>query len=74
MKRLFQIALIAILVLILFQAAAGGSAVAADQAALRTASTISSVANATPEDVQMVACLVRIKGAPCAIPNVGWNS
>jgi hypothetical protein len=26
------------------------------------------------EDAHQSACLIRIKGWPCVIPNVGWNS
>lgn len=74
MKKLIQIALIAVLVLVLFQAVAGGSALASDRADLGTASTISSVANSASEDGQMAACLVSVKGVICVRPNVGWNS
>ena len=74
MKKLIQISLIIVLVLILFQAVAGGVGVASDQAELGVATNISSVAKTTSEDVQMAACLVEIKGVICVKPNVGWNS
>ena len=74
MKRLIQISLIAILVLVLFQAAAGGPVISSGQTDLGAANSISSPVNTPAEGVQMAACLVRIKGVICVTPNVGWNS
>ena len=74
MKKLIQISLIAVLVLVLFQAVVGGSAIASDQADLGIATNISSMTNTVAEDAQAAACLVYIKGIVCVTPNVGWNS
>jgi hypothetical protein len=72
MKKLMQIALILVLIAGLFQFIA----------AEPTASTIGSSAtvsanfgsNTSIENTQMAACLIRIKGVICVIPNVGWNT
>ena len=74
MKRLIQISLIVILVLVLFQAALNGSVVTSNRDSLGTGTTVSSVANTTSEDVRVAACLVSIHGVVCVKPNVGWNS
>lgn len=74
MKKLIQISLIAILVLVLFQAAAGGSVAVSNQAHMGTASRISSLVNTTPAGAQLAVCPLIIKGVGCIRPNVGWNS
>jgi hypothetical protein len=74
MKKFFQISLIAVLVFVLFQAAAGGSVISSGQVDLSAASSISSEANTFADGVQMAVCLATIKGVNCVMPNVGWNS
>lgn len=74
MKKFIQISLIAILVIVLFQAAAGGAVVSSGQIDQSAFSNTSSAANTSAESVEMAACLVRIKGVICVHPNVGWNS
>jgi hypothetical protein len=73
MKKLLQMCLIVILVLVLFQASAGGASMASGQTDL-AASNNSSVTNASIEGAHAAACWVRIKSVVCAMPNVGWNS
>ena len=74
MKRLIQIFLIAILVLVLFQAAASGSVTSSSQIDLGAGSNRSSAANTTLDDAHASICLITIKNVPCIRPNVGWNS
>ena len=74
MKKLLQICLIVVLVFVLFQAVAGGAALAAGQTDLAAASHNSSVTNASIEGAHAAACWVRIKGVICVMPQVGWNS
>ena len=74
MKKFIQISLIAVLVFVLLQAVAAGPMVSVSKIGSTAASSISSTANTSVEDVQMAACLVLIKGVICVTPNVGWNS
>jgi len=74
MKKLIQIALIALLVFGLFQAAAGAAEISSVQADLGAVNTLSSEVHPSTAGVEMSACLVRIKGVICVKPNVGWNS
>jgi len=74
MKKLIQISLVVVLVFVLFQAVTAGPMVSASKIGSSAASSISSTANTSVEDVQMAACLIRITGVICVTPNVGWNS
>jgi hypothetical protein len=74
MKKLLQICLIAVLVLVLFQAFAAEGAMASAHNDGVTAGRTVSTLSASAEGAHQSACLIRIKGLPCVIPNVGWNS
>jgi len=74
MKKLIQISIIAILVVVLFQAAVVAPVASSGQMGSSAASHMSSTATMPVEGAQMATCLVRIKGVVCAIPKVGWNS
>lgn len=74
MKKLIQISLVVVLVFVLFQAVAAGSALSSGAVGSSTASHISPAANTSVEGMQMAACIVRVKGVICVRPNVGWNS
>ena len=73
MKKFIQIALILVLIAGLFQFAAS-EPVAAGTISSNAAISNDFRSSATVEDSQMAACLIRIKGRPCVIPNVGWNT
>jgi hypothetical protein len=73
MKKFTQIALVLVLIAVLFQF------VAPAPVAAGTISSSAAISNdfrssATVEDSQMAACLIRIKGIHCVMPNVGWNT
>lgn len=74
MKKLIQISLIAILVLVLLQTVAGGSVAASSGTDLGTTTNMPSWVNTSTESVPMAVCLSGIKGMFCVMPNVGWNS
>ena len=74
MKKLFQICLIVVLVFVLFQAVAGSAAMASGQMDPEAASNNSFATSTSVEGAHASACLIRVKGLPCVIPNVGWNS
>lgn len=74
MKKLIQLALVVVLVVVLFQAVAGVSVVSSSSLGSNAASSISSPVDASAQGVQMATCLVRVKGVICVRPNVGWNS
>ncbi len=71
MKKLIQISLLVVLVLVLSQAAAAAPVDSASQIGSHAATSISSTA---VEDAHAAACLVYIKGIVCVTPNVGWNT
>ena len=73
MKKLLQISLIVVLVLVLFQSFAGGATVSAGELGSHTNSSISVRAHAPLADVYAAGCLVRVKGVVCVQPLVGWN-
>lgn len=68
MKKFIQISLVVVLVLVLFQAAAGGSMGLAGKIGSNVAEYISSLANTPVQGVQVAAC------PGCKKPTVGWNS
>lgn len=74
MKKFTQIFLVVILVLVLVQAATGGSLVLTGRVDSRVASRLSNAANGSAEQVQMAACLETVSRVICVMPNVGWNS
>ena len=74
MKKLIQIALILILVCVLFQTAADGSLDSASKSGSHVVSDVHLTAKTDTANMQMAACLVRIKGVICVTPNVGWNT
>jgi hypothetical protein len=74
MKKIIQIALIVVLVLGFFQAAAGGSVISSEQMGSSDVTHLSSMSDTSAPGAQMAACLVRVKGVICVTPNVGWNS
>jgi glutamate synthase domain-containing protein 3 len=74
MKKFIQLSLVLILVIVLFQAVSGGSAVSPGNVGAHTATHISSPASTSVEGIQMAACLIHIAGVICVQPNVGWNS
>jgi hypothetical protein len=73
MKKFLQITLIVVLVLVWFQAIAGGTTVSAGELGSHTTSSISVRADTSVADVYAAGCLVRIKGVICVQPLVGWN-
>jgi hypothetical protein len=73
MKKFLQITLIVVLVLVLFQAIAGGTTVSAGELGSHAISSISVRTNAPVADVYAAGCLVRVKGGVCVKPLVGWN-
>jgi hypothetical protein len=73
MKKFIQITLIVVLVLVSFQAMAGGSTISAGELGSHATSSISARALAPVADVYAAGCLVRIKGVVCVQPLVGWN-
>jgi hypothetical protein len=74
MKKFIQISLVIILVFGLFQFIAAPSMDVAAQPSSMGVRNISSITHAPVQDIQMAACLVRIKGVACVKPLVGWNS
>jgi hypothetical protein len=74
MKKLIQISLIIVLVLVLFQATVGGLGGSPSKAGSGAAGSVSFTASTSIDDVYATACLVYIKGVVCVRPNVGWNS
>lgn len=73
MKKLLQISLIVVLVLVLFQTFAGGATVSAGELGSHTNSSISVRVDTSVADVYAAGCLVRIKRVVCVQPLVGWN-
>jgi hypothetical protein len=73
MKKLIQIALVVILVLVLFQAISPAAMVSAGELGSHTNSSISVRADTSVADVYAAGCLVRIKRVVCVQPLVGWN-
>lgn len=75
MKKLIQISLIVILVLVLFQAIAGVSMVSTSKIGSSAVSGTFFAADTSVGDVLAAACMVNIKGVVCVMPNrVGWNT
>jgi hypothetical protein len=73
MKKFIQITLIVVLVLVLFQAVAGGTTVSAGELGSHATSSISVRADTSTTDVYAAGCLVRVRGMVCVKPLVGWN-
>ena len=79
MKKFIQIFLVVILVLVLVQAATGGSLVSVGHVDSRVISGLSHVANVSAEHAQIAVCLETfspetVSRVICVMPNVGWNS
>jgi hypothetical protein len=74
MKKLIQIALVVILVLVLFQAIAPAAMVSASQSGSIVVQGIYFTANESVDDVHVATCRQLNKRAPCVKPLVGWNS
>jgi len=74
MKKLIQLSLVVIFVLVLFQTMAAGSVAASHQSELGIARNISSRVSSSTEGVAMAVCFSGIKGVICVMPQVGWNS
>ena len=74
MKKLLQICLIVILVFVFLQAATVGGEIASVQIDGATAGRAVSTVSISAEGTHLSACIIRIKGVVCVMPNVGWNS
>ena len=74
MKKLLQICFIAVLVFVLFQAGAGGGAMASAQNDGVTTGKTLFITSASEDLAQVSTCWLRIRGVICVMPNVGWNS
>ncbi len=72
MKKLIQISIVVVLVLMLFQALSGGPTVTAGKICSSEGSTCFT-ANTSVQSVQVVTCL-GLKGVICVKPDVGWNT
>jgi hypothetical protein len=73
MKKLIQISLILMLVLVSIQVVVGAG-ISSGSIGSRNITDISYTADTSAEGVQTAACFIKINGVICVTPNVGWNS
>jgi len=73
MKKLIQVSLIVVLVFVLFQAVAGGSAAPGAEPCSNPGQVSCFAATTSLQSIQVFSCLGS-KGEKCITPNVGWNS
>lgn len=74
MKKLIQISLIMILVVMAFQFSIGNSSVESAQTSTDASTSLSGIATIPLDGAQVAVVVCRTGIRYCAIPHVGWNS